>query len=446
MLFPTFLFNGAAIFFLLMPYHVNQIYNASLYAEFAATAILPFCFFFATRLVRHPGMGGLVGLSLSFGFLILTHLPLTVIGSICLLIYCLCILEKDRRVRSIALLALSVTISLAATSFYWIRMVMEFSIVKVTAAEFTQNEFDFRSNFLLSGLINATQNYSDRTLLFIDIMLVLTIAVAAIGLVLYRSKAGESKTVMPLVILLAFSAFFTLPVSSPIWENISPLARVQFPWRWLAVISAAGALLAGAGVPKLLEMFRSARRSFAIGIFGVAAIFASFTMSQVIRPATYTPPDRFLSWVQDLGSKESCECLWPIWARKEALQNKELLVAGGRATQIIDWSSARRTLMVSSGEKQDLRVATFYYPFWHAKIDGNPADVSIGPFGEILIPLHEAPSHIELSFEEPHYFWTAVIVSGISGAAAVILLLIGIVLGGKKPTSPHAVVEPRQAE
>ncbi|NJM54354.1 MAG: hypothetical protein HC846_13845 [Blastocatellia bacterium] len=41
-----------ALFYLIIPYHLNQIYQATLIAEFAAASIIPFCFLYATRVCR----------------------------------------------------------------------------------------------------------------------------------------------------------------------------------------------------------------------------------------------------------------------------------------------------------------------------------------------------------------------------------------------------------
>src|SRR6476469_4173101 len=56
----------AAALFIFAPYHVNQIYNNFLYAEFAASAVIPFCFLFVTRVCRRGKIGDVLGLSVSF--------------------------------------------------------------------------------------------------------------------------------------------------------------------------------------------------------------------------------------------------------------------------------------------------------------------------------------------------------------------------------------------
>ena len=71
----------AGLIYMVMPYHLNEIYNASLYAEYSAAAILPFCFLFVYRICRERGWGGVFALALAYGLLILTHLPTALMAS-----------------------------------------------------------------------------------------------------------------------------------------------------------------------------------------------------------------------------------------------------------------------------------------------------------------------------------------------------------------------------
>src|SRR5215204_167774 len=86
----------AGCFYALMPYHLNQLYNTFFYAEFVGSAILPFSFYFVVRVCRRGKASDVIGLAVSFAALVLTHLPLTVIGSLCLGIYALTHLRREK--------------------------------------------------------------------------------------------------------------------------------------------------------------------------------------------------------------------------------------------------------------------------------------------------------------------------------------------------------------
>src|SRR5688572_11972941 len=85
-----------ALVFMAMPYHANQVYNAGLFAEFAGLAILPFCLLFVRRVISSGRLQDVLGLSVAYALLLLTHLPLAVIGSISLLVFAIVSLRDEK--------------------------------------------------------------------------------------------------------------------------------------------------------------------------------------------------------------------------------------------------------------------------------------------------------------------------------------------------------------
>ena len=62
----------------------TNCFKRSMLAEFAGAAVLPFAFLFVERVCRHRRRQDIAGLAVSFALLLLTHLPLAIIGSIAL--------------------------------------------------------------------------------------------------------------------------------------------------------------------------------------------------------------------------------------------------------------------------------------------------------------------------------------------------------------------------
>src|SRR6185436_3805249 len=90
-----------SFFFALAPYHLNQLYQATLLAEWAGTALLPFAFGFVERVCDKRQRRDVAGLALVYALLVLTHLPLAVIGSLALFVYALVRAEKTNRLHSL---------------------------------------------------------------------------------------------------------------------------------------------------------------------------------------------------------------------------------------------------------------------------------------------------------------------------------------------------------
>src|ERR1044072_378887 len=116
----------AAFFYALAPYHLNQLYQATLLAEWAGSAVLPFVFGFVDRVCERGRRRDVAGLAATYGLLLFTHLPLAVIGSMALLVYSL---VKVREVRKLAKLALGAALGLSVSAIYWVTMVSEVSWV-----------------------------------------------------------------------------------------------------------------------------------------------------------------------------------------------------------------------------------------------------------------------------------------------------------------------------
>ena len=140
----------AALIYMALPYHANQIYNAFLYAEFAAAAVLPFCFLFATRLIRNPNVPNTAFLSFAYAVLILTHLPTALIASAGLIVYTLLSLSKDGRLKPVLSFAAAILFGLLGSSFYLIRIITETAYLKHASPEFVSGDFSYGRNFLLS--------------------------------------------------------------------------------------------------------------------------------------------------------------------------------------------------------------------------------------------------------------------------------------------------------
>jgi hypothetical protein len=406
----------AAVAYMLMPYHVNQIYNAFLYAEFAAGAILPFCFLFVARICRRGKWRDVMLLAVAYSLLILTHLPLTVIGSICLFVYAIASIKRERAFPSLAKLGLSVLAALLAASFYWFRVFTEMDLVRVTTAEFAAKEYDFRSNFLLSYFSVGAAEYSDRSLLFSDLMLVVSLALILswVAISLFTGRRIERRHLIPALIILATAVFFATPASRLIWERVTFVASVQFPWRWLSVVSLAGAFLLGASFADVRSLAASKLRPLGLVAIGFGAICLVFTAAQVIRPAIFIPKAQFSNKIGELASTPSCECMWPIGSSIAALEIREPVIADGRKATLHKWEPNERVFSLEPGPPTIARVATFYYPRWEAIINGIPSDIRAAADGAIEVPVNEDHLDIVVRFRETSRVRAAFIVSALT--------------------------------
>lgn len=427
--------EGAALFgaitYLALPYHVNQIYNAFFYAEFAAAAILPFCFLFASRVARSADIKNLAGLAAFYALLILTHLPTALFGSVALAVFALASLPKSDRKAAIKRLGWSAVLGLAASGFYWIRTLSELNYLKHAGKEFSSGAFDFHINFLAAYPFVSEADYYGRSLWFGDLMLVVALAVAASGTVLHfaANPKNERPNLAGAFALLAFALFLATPLSTPIWENIAVLQRVQFPFRLLGLIGLASAMIAAAGAGAS-QGLRPAFRPATIVLYGMLGVTIVFSASQIIRPALFIERSEFAAKMTALVSDKSCECWWPVWAKPEALDATKRVDAGKREVEFRYWTPEKRRFRVAPGNETIARIGTFYYPRWRATINGRDAGLGQAADGAMLIELPSEPADVKLIFEESYLTEAARGISAIAWITILWFFVAGLRNGG----------------
>ena len=148
----------ASVLFLLMPYHLNQYYQATMLAEFAGTSILPFCFYFVERICRGSSKRSVAGLAISYAALLLTHLPLAVIGSLALFVYSLSRLPQQHQVKTCGRLIVATVLGLAVSARYWTTIIAEQSWIRADNI-LPDPSVNYRVNFIFSTLSPDNQTF-----------------------------------------------------------------------------------------------------------------------------------------------------------------------------------------------------------------------------------------------------------------------------------------------
>lgn len=392
------LFAGCA--FIIMPFHVNELYNAFTYAEFAGSAILPFCFLFVARVFNKGKTIDVIGLGVFYGLLILTHLPLTVIGSICLFIYSTFSLRKTNFVPVLSKLSLGVTLALISSSFYWIRLVTEINLVNHNSPEFTSDIYDFHKNFAFAYFFTSAEDRVAMQLFYVDKLILFTLSIfipALFFYFLFKKKQGISK-LSGIIAFLAFSIFITMELSVGIWEIMPILSKIQFPWRFLSVVSLGGAICVAAGIENILASLKTAKRPLAILALGFMFMGVAFTTTQVMRPFYQNPKEHFEPMVNRLSDSISYEYWWSIWAKKDALTETDISVRN--YTEI---SRSQKEIIIEFDEGNPIKtpVKLFYYPHWKATVNDISVTIEKDENGVILVPIPAEKSKVRIYFEEP---------------------------------------------
>ena len=401
----------ASAFYALAPYHVNEFYQASMLAEYAGCAVVPFVFAFAERIRSNGNRKTIAGFAASYALLVLTHLPLAVITSFGLLVYLLVRPGHQSRLHMLGQMGLAVGLGLAASSIYWVTMVTELGWIGVNES-IPASLVDYRKNFLLSSFSPENMN-----IWWMNIMAFFTLLLFSPMKFLWRERSSLRSNTTVLLALL--SVFMTLPLSWPLWRVLPVLQQVQFPWRWLALVSAAGAILAALGLSRCQSL--AVTRPTKLLLSGALLISIAFTLSHSVREAQYLNSHEFGELLTNVRGTASVNYWIPRWAKPAPRQMKEAVEVNGRSVSIAKWSTEHRNFTVSSGTTTQARVRTYYYPHWHAFAGGKQLATSPDTDGALLIELPHDATTVDLKFEEParsKYF------AGLTGIAWLFILLV----------------------
>ena len=74
-----------------------------------------------------------------------------------------------------------------------------------------------------------------------------------------------------------------------------------------------------------------------------------------------------------------------------------------RSFEISNWTNNLRQLNISDGPPAQLRIATFYYPFWKAFAGDGALDVQPANDGSILVDVPSRATSVTLTFVQPSY-------------------------------------------
>jgi hypothetical protein len=232
--------------------------------------------------------------------------------------------------------------------------------------------------------------------------------------------------------LAAASVFMLLPVSNFVWTTLPKLEYVQFPWRWLFVLSACIALLlaaagskyvggphvAHAGDPPTTRPAfwdgpyvgcgaegnvnaRYVRMALVTGCLLLIALAGGIATGKTA-PFRHGAVAGYLeAATAEAGGYEGGSSFMPPGVTPEALASlratPRALLAGG-TVRILRWSPDQKSLQAVSASPTRIVLHLLNYPAWRATVNGKPAAIAADSFGRATISLSEGISRIEVSF------------------------------------------------
>ena len=239
----------AACLYAVNPYMLFVLYERGALAELLSATWIPLLVLFSLRQRR-----ALVPMTVTIAALWLADPPAAVMGcyALVLLVAAAAVRERahpDKAQRLVARSAAAVPLGLALAGFWLVPAIIEEPWVEIGRAlgplMHVEDSFLFRYVPLpaASGDPRLNTIYHNgilRTVSWIGLVLIIGSALAA-----WLARGKRNALWTPLVVLGAAIVFLQFPFSDWLWRTLPELKYLQFPWRWLLVLTIVGAALAG---------------------------------------------------------------------------------------------------------------------------------------------------------------------------------------------------------
>lgn len=415
----------ASAIYLLLPYHVLDIYQRFALSETTAFVFFPLILLFARRVVQDGRPRDFAALSASYAGLIFTHIVSALSFSLFLASWLLW--ESHGKWRALVRpgLALACGAGLAAPAL--LPAVLEKVHVNISWIREMPNG-DFRTNFIFKDDVLPGLGIKDPVkppvLKSAHAQLLLAAAAAALALALTSSELRRRRRdVLALTVGCAAAYFLQLEISTPIWRIVPELASIQFPWRLQTIMVLTAAALSGFCIAS------SWRRPAAWGILGAAVLVNLF----LARQNAYLKPFQYDENVnQDALVREWREPSFTPVAFQPYKQFKRMqiemprasFVEGSGQVTVTQWASSSRRLELSGSTGGTVQLRSFWFPGWTATIDGSPLPLRpSSPYGVTRFDVAPGRHAVELRFG-------ATPIRRVAGLAGFGSILATVVLAG----------------
>ncbi len=392
-----------ATLFLFTPYRISQLYVRAAYGEFLATAFVPLAFWAMYN-------KNVLLLALSLAAMVTSHQPTAIIVAFPLALWALYNFLRTEQVRGLADVGIAGFLAFGLSAFFTIPMIAESGLIR--AARLSTGYFDFRAHFAeLGQLIYSAWGYgvsirgpgdgmSFQVGIINWVVIAGSVTLILLGFIRHsrargnpvynnykldpRVKPEDDKVIFFLIITL-FGIFMATSASEPLWERFSVLGYLQYPWRFLLIVSFATATIAGLVVNTLMTIYKEYAR-YGIILLAVPILFNL----KYLAPSAYMPPKTF-----DLGNPELARYnspenpffgvelgYFPIWVNEVNTDPNVLrfrVETGVAEANTTFDTMTRQEAHVVATQAATIRVNTHYFPGWMATIDDGKTKKTVVP-------------------------------------------------------------------
>lgn len=382
----------SAVFYLWAPYHAVDVYVRGALNEFWALVFFPAVFWAVYKLIKEENWRFVPVLAIFYSLLLLSHnlmsfffTPAIVLWGVFLVWY----LQNTWLALIKPLIAGIWGVGLA--SFFVLPMIIERKFAHIETmfigyfnylAHFVSLNQMFVSRFWGYGA--STWGPEDGMAFAIGQLHWLMVAVSLLffGVLWLKKRDKRFYLVTLYSLLFTLCSFLAHLRSTPIWQRITILSYMQFPWRFLGFVAFFTSFLGGAMVAEIKEKKKAAILGLVLVVAVIVLNFSYFQPEKIIKVNDAEKLFSPKGW-HKLQTDAIFDYL-PIYAERPpggpAPEKPWFEEGEGEIKDFqkgTDWQEFK--LDVNS-EKAIVRLPQFFFPGWKVWVDGQQTEIDNGNF------------------------------------------------------------------
>lgn len=373
----------SATVFSFATYRALDLYVRGAVGEVMAMVLLPFALYGVVRTKENPRLGTLITM-LSLAAILLTHNLSGMISIVIVIVFGVMI---DRTRKFLVFIGMSTVGAMALSAFYTFPSFFEKGYTRIDET-ITTGYFDFHNHFVaLRQFLVGTWGYGgsvpglgDGISFALGAVLIGLCITAVLSVLAVRKKTHVLKTAV-LFVFLVGSLFMATNKSVFLWDHISILKYIQFPWRFLGFAHVFAATLAGACVVAIQEKFKlSACMGICVGVALIGLNARFFTPEKYIQNTDefYATNPEFIrtqlsKTLNDYLPKAIVDSHLP------ESSSQRLAASGLDTVTITNNRPSRIDAHVTCSQVCEIDVHVFQFPGWQASIDGKKVTLMGNP-------------------------------------------------------------------
>lgn len=388
-----------ALVYMTAPYHVLDLYWRGAMPEFVGFVLVPLIVYFAFKLGSDGRARYYAGLGFFHGLFLVTHIPVAFLLSYALVFYAVVWAARQRDLRIAVRIFSGIAIALLVGAVY---LVPAFFEIK-RASEHFSAIFPYHGSYLT--LLKGSDGFGDAmNVSFVAHVIALLTTVVILRRLdppatNYAGAKPEGRELQTrLWIVMAFATTFMCTSFSVYISKLIPkIDLASFAWRWLVIAGLFTALVVAAAIDRLRESTALARGSVWVYRSSIlAAIVFSFWVAAyavvggALSHDTFNPPANFVEagFIPKGATDPHVLADTP----------RVVIEPNDSVSEIRRWEPYHREVSVNVSEPSRVRLKTYNFPGWAARVDGNPTPMLSDKDGVQVVEVPAGVHKIEASF------------------------------------------------